>query len=104
MSLEFVQIAEAVAREKDIDKEQVLDVMEQAIQMAARRKYGMELNIKATIDRLSGDVNLKKLVEVVKMVMEPISVEEVRAATREGREPEMRPACDSRGYPLKHNP
>ena len=103
MALEFLQIAEAVAREKDIEKNEVLEVMEQAIQMAARRKYGMELNIKATIDRVSGDVELTKLREVVKMVMEPISIEEVRAANREGREPEMRPACDSRGYPLQEN-
>ncbi|MDD9911740.1 MAG: transcription termination factor NusA [Alphaproteobacteria bacterium] len=103
MSLEFLQIAEAVAREKDIEKNEVLEVMEQAIQMAARRKYGMELNIKATIDRLSGDVVLKKLIEVVQMVMEPTSLEEVRLANREGREPEMRPACDRRGYPLKEN-
>jgi N utilization substance protein A len=103
MSLEFLQIAEAVSREKDIEKEQVLEVMEQAIQMAARRKYGMDLNIKAIIDRVSGDVTLKKLVEAVQIVTEPTSVEEVRAAHREGREPEMRPACDKRGYPLKQN-
>ncbi len=104
MALEFLQIAEAVAKEKDIEKEDVLDVMEQAIQMAARRKYGMDLNIKATIDRISGEVDLKKLREVVQMVREPVSIEEVRAANREGREPEMRPACDSKGYPLKENP
>jgi N utilization substance protein A len=103
MSLEFLQIAEAVSREKDIEKEQVLEVMEQAIQMAARRKYGMDLNIKAIIDRVSGDVTLKKLIEAVQIVTEPTSIEEVRAAHREGREPEMRPACDKRGYPLKQN-
>ncbi len=111
MALEYLQIAEMVAREKDIEKEQVLEVMEQAIQMAARKKLAAELNlqpleltVQAHIDRVSGDVHIKRLTQVVKMVMEVLSPEEARAAVREGREPEMRPACDKRGYPLKSNP
>ncbi len=111
MALEYLQIAEMVAREKDIEKEQVLEVMEQAIQMAARKKLAAELNlqpleltVQAHIDRVSGEVHIKRLTQVVKMVMEVLSPEEARAAVREGREPEMRPACDKRGYPLKSNP
>jgi len=111
MALEYLQIAEMVAREKDIEKEQVLEVMEQAIQMAARKKLAAELNlqpleltVQAHIDRVSGEVHIKRLTQVVKMVMEVLSPEEARAAVREGREPEMRPACDKRGYPLKNNP
>lgn len=111
MALEYLQIAEMVAREKDIEKEQVIEVMEQAIQMAARKKLAAELAlqpldllVQAHIDRVSGDVHIKRLVQAVKMVMEPTSPEEARAAVREGREPEMRPASDKRGYPLKDNP
>jgi len=104
MTLQYLQIAEAVAREKNIEKEEIVVVMEQAIQMAARRKYGMDLDIAASLDRVTGDVTLKKLVKVVPMIMEPLSLEEIRLANREGRDPEMRPACDSRGYPLKENP
>jgi N utilization substance protein A len=111
MSLEYLQIADMVAREKDIEREQVVDVMEQAIQMAARKKLAAELGlqpldllVQAHIDRVTGDVAIKRLIKVVKMVMEPTSPEEARAAVREGREPEMRPACDKRGYPLKNNP
>ncbi len=111
MALEYLQIAEMVAREKDIEKEQVLEVMEQAIQMAARKKLAaelglqpLELTVQAHIDRVSGDVHIKRLTQVVKMVMEVLSPEEARTAVREGREPEMRPACDKRGYPLKSNP
>lgn len=104
MSLEFIQIAEAVAREKDIAKEEVLGVMEQAIQMAARRKYGMDLNVEAHIDRVSGDVSLKKIIKAVAQVMEPISIEEVRAAQREEREPLMQAAKDPRtGKALTQN-
>lgn len=111
MTLEYLQIAEMVAREKDIEKEQVIEVMEQAIQMAARKKLAAELGlqpmdllVQAHIDRVSGEVHIKRLIQAVKMVMEPISPEEARAAVREGREPEMRPASDKRGYPLKQNP
>jgi len=111
MALEYLQIAEMVAREKDIEKEQVIEVMEQAIQMAARKKLAAELNlqpldllVQGHIDRVTGDVHIKRLIQAVKMVMEPTSPEEARAAVREGREPEMRPASDKRGYPLKSSP
>jgi N utilization substance protein A len=111
MGLEYLQIADAIAREKDIEKEQVLEVMEQAIQTAARRKLAAELNlqpldltVQALIDRTTGDVSIKRLIKVVPMVLEPTSPDEARAAAREGREPEMRPASDKRGYPLKSNP
>lgn len=110
MALEYLQIAEAVAREKDIDKEQVITVMEQAIQMAARKKLAgelglqpLELTVQAHIDRVTGEVLIKRLIKVVPMVLEVTSPEEARLAAREGREPEMRPACDKRGYPLKSN-
>ncbi len=110
MALEYLQIAEMVAREKDIEKEQVLEVMEQAIQMAARKRLAAELGLQpsdlsvhAVIDRVTGDVSIKRLIKVVQMVMEVTSPEEARAAQREAREPEMRPACDKRGYPLKEN-
>ena len=57
-SVELVQIAEAVAREKNIDKESVMEAMEQAIQIAGRRKYGHEHDIRAEIDRRSGAIKL----------------------------------------------
>lgn len=103
MAIEFLQVAEAVAREKDIDKNQVLEVMEQAIEMACRRKYGMHLAVKATIDRVDGSVITKRIRTVVDEVMEPINKDEVRTALREGRDPEMQPALDSDGKPLAEN-
>ena len=103
MTMEFLQVAEAVAREKDIDKEDILGVMEQAIQMAGRRKHGMHLNVFAQIDRVTGDVVLKQLKEVVTEVIEPINDDELRLAVRENREPEMQPALDEKGKPLSEN-
>ena len=62
---EMVQIADAVAREKNIDRESVLEAMEQAIQTAGRRKYGMEHDIAAQIDRRTGQISLFKQTHVV---------------------------------------
>ncbi|MCP1336427.1 transcription termination factor NusA [Futiania mangrovi] len=66
--LELLQIADAVAREKSIDREIVLEAMEEAIQRAARSRYGAEHTIKATIDRRNGNIELSRLREVVEKV------------------------------------
>ena len=53
---ELLLVADAVAREKSIERDEVLEAMEQAIQKAGRAKYGSEKDIRATIDRsLSAD-------------------------------------------------
>ncbi|NDF11295.1 MAG: transcription termination/antitermination protein NusA [Proteobacteria bacterium] len=55
---EILQVAEAVAREKGIPKDSVVEAMEQAIQIAGRRKYGHEQNIRAEINRKTGEILL----------------------------------------------
>lgn len=62
---EILQIADAVAREKGIGRDLVIEAMEQAIQSAGRRKYGIEHNIKAEISRKTGEVKLCRVLEVV---------------------------------------
>ncbi len=69
--LELLQIADAVAREKAIDREIVIEAMEEAIQKAARGRYGSENEIRAQIDRESGDIRLFRLLEVVEEVENP---------------------------------
>ncbi len=65
---ELLAIADAVAREKLIDKAIVLEAMEDAIQRAARARYGAENDIRAKIDPNSGDMRLWRVVEVVEEV------------------------------------
>jgi N utilization substance protein A len=65
---ELLLVADAVAREKSIDREEVLEAMEQAIQKAGRAKYGHEKDIRATIDRKTGDVRLSRWTEIVEAV------------------------------------
>lgn len=70
---EILQIAESVAREKGVQRESVIEAMEQALQIAGRRKYGHEQNIKAEIDRKSGEIALFRLREVVETVENPVN-------------------------------
>ena len=63
--LELIRIAEAVAAEKSIDKEIILTTMESAIQKAAKTRFGSDNDIRAIIDRESGDISLHKVLKVV---------------------------------------
>ena len=65
---ELLAIADAVAREKLIDKAIVIEAMEDAIQRAAKARYGAENDIRAKIDTNAGDVRLWRVVEVVEEV------------------------------------
>lgn len=61
---EILQVADAVAREKSIDRDEVIVAMEQAIQKAGRSKYGLEHDIRAKIDRKTGDILLMRYLQV----------------------------------------
>ena len=61
---ELLQTADTVARDKGIDRDEVLQAMEQAIQKAGRSKYGQEYDIRAEIDRKSGEIRLMRFREV----------------------------------------
>ena len=63
--LELLQIAEAVAREKSIDKEIVIEAIEEAIQKGARSRYGAEHDIRVSIDQKTGETTIKRVVTVV---------------------------------------
>lgn len=87
--LELLQIADAVAREKSIDKQIVIAAMADAIQKAARSRYGQETNIRADINPQTGEMKLQRLMEVVENVEEPareISVKDART-----RNPDAQP-------------
>lgn len=67
-STEMLQIADAVAREKNIARDQVLEAMENAIQIAGRKKYGAEHDIRSIIDRKNGAISLFRVITVVEEV------------------------------------
>ena len=69
--LELMQIADAVAREKSIDKQIVLDAMADAIEKAAKSRYGLETNIRVEINDKTGEIKLQRLLEVVEVLTQP---------------------------------
>ena len=62
---DLIQIAATVATEKGIERETVIEALEQAIQLAAKKKYGQDQDIRAEVDRNSGAVTLQLYREVV---------------------------------------
>lgn len=62
---ELIQVADALAREKSIAREEVFVAMEEAIQRAGRSKYGHENDIRAIIDRRTGEIRIARHLEVV---------------------------------------
>ncbi|NBR79425.1 MAG: transcription termination factor NusA, partial [Alphaproteobacteria bacterium] len=66
--LELLQIADAVAREKGIELDIVLAAMSDAIEKAAKARYGMENDIRVEIDPKTGNTRLLRVVEVVDVV------------------------------------
>ena len=79
--LELLQIADAVAREKSIDRGIVIAAMEDAIAKAARARYGSETDVHAEIDAKKGELRLSRHMLVVELVENPsnqISLEDAR--------------------------
>jgi len=66
--LELLQIADAVAREKSISREIVLNSMEDALQKAARSRYGQETEIRVEINPRTGEVRTSRLMLVVDQI------------------------------------
>ncbi len=66
--MELLQVADAVAREKSIEKDIVIEAMEEAIQKAGRSKYGYDHDIRATIDRKTGEIALFRYRQAVETV------------------------------------
>ena len=65
---ELLRIVEAVANEKSIDKELVIESMESAIQKAALTKFGNDNSIEVTIDRENGEIKIQKVLVIVENV------------------------------------
>ncbi len=86
--LELLQIADAVAREKSIDRMIVIEAMQEAIRKAARSRYGAETEVKAEINPKTGELRLWRMLEVVETVEESsrqISLPDAKAKNSEAK-------------------
>ncbi|TCO73473.1 transcription termination factor NusA [Rhodovulum euryhalinum] len=73
--LELLQTAEAVAREKMIDPDLVVQAMEESLARAAKSRYGSEMDIRVKIDRKTGRASFTR----VRTVVEDDAVESYQA-------------------------
>ncbi|MFC0202476.1 transcription termination factor NusA [Paracoccus rhizosphaerae] len=73
--LELLQTAEAVAREKMIEPELVIEAMEDSLARAAKSRYGAEMDIRVKIDRRNGNATFTR----VRTVVEDDAVENYQA-------------------------
>ena len=96
--LELLQIADAVAREKSIDRKIVIEAMEDAIQKAAKSRYGAENDIRCEIDPKTGEARLTRVLAVVENVENDVHADHARrcAGTQrrgQDRRPDRRSRC-----------
>ena len=96
--LEILQIAKAVAEEKSIDRGIVIGAMQEAIEKAAKSRYGQEHDIRAEIDRKSGEIKLARYLEVAEGIengdfwLYSLPFEVLRGLTTEGEATAQRQA------------
>ncbi len=98
--LELLQIADAVAREKSINREVVIEAMEDAIQKAAKSRYGSENEIQAKIDPGTGEIRLSRLLEVVEDVTNEATEITLKAAKRVKKDADLGDVLEEELPPL----
>ena len=86
---ELIAIADAVAREKSIDRAIVIEAMEDAIQRAARARYGAENDIRAKIDPKGGETRLWRVLEVVEEPEDLFKQIDLKGALKKDREAKL---------------
>jgi len=79
---ELLQVADAVAREKAIDRDEVLTAMEEAIQKAGRSRYGNEHDIRAQINRTTGEISLARYTQAVEEVEDELTQMDIKTARK----------------------
>ncbi len=70
-SQELLYVIDLVAKEKDVEREDIFKTVEEAMVLIAKEKYGKETILNATINRQSGQVGLSRIVHVVEKVENP---------------------------------
>ncbi|MFX9042582.1 NusA N-terminal domain-containing protein, partial [Acinetobacter baumannii] len=84
----LLQIADAVAREKSIDRKIVIEAMEEAIQKAAKSRYGAENDIRCEIDPRTGEAKLSRVLAVVEKV--EVAETQISLPDAQSRNPEAK--------------
>ena len=65
---EILKVAEVVSQEKGIEQDIVMEALEESFEIIGKSKYGMDNNIKAVIDRFTGNIALSHIKDVVETI------------------------------------
>jgi len=79
---ELNRLIEQVGRDKDIDKEVIVEVLETAMVTAARKKLGPHVEVEARYNKDAGEIEVFQFKTVVEKVLDPdmqISLEDARS-------------------------
>jgi N utilization substance protein A len=87
--LEIIQVAESVAREKNLKRDSVIVALESAVVSVARKKYGHELNIRATINEKNGEIKIFRDLKVVERSENPNTEVELKFAIKKNPETQI---------------
>jgi N utilization substance protein A len=90
MQKELARAIEQLSKEKSLDKELVIEAVEEAMRSAARKTYGAELNVEAKYNRDTGEVSVYKILTVVAEVLDPqleLAIDKARAEFDPGAQP-----------------
>ena len=85
---ELIQMADILAREKNIDKSAVLDAMEQGISKAGRSKYGPEYDIRTKIDPNTGAIQMARYLTIVEVVEDEFT--QISLADAQKKDPSLK--------------
>lgn len=96
MSLEMLQVADTVAKQKGIDRNSVIEAMENAIQLGVERKIGGFAKVQVIIDKVDGEVSINRLWEIVEVAMEPVEEFQIKKYIN-GHAVDMKASVDERG-------
>jgi N utilization substance protein A len=64
-SKELLLVAERMAGDKGIPVDSIIDALEEGVKLAARKKFGHDLEVKCTVDKKTGQISLYNLLEVI---------------------------------------
>ena len=82
---EILKVAEVVSQEKGIEMDIVMEALEESFEIIGKSKYGMENNIKASIDRFTGNISMSHIKDVVETIDPDVSL--LEKSIVEGEDP-----------------
>jgi len=87
MNYEIVESFSSLVREKSIDKDILVGIVEDIFGMMVRKKYGQEAKFDVVVNMEKGDIEIYLEKEIVETVIDPVTQIDVESARKKSGEP-----------------